>query len=107
MMYMDGLSHASYLIKGDSPVREACLVEYRNGYGENDGSSKAIITDRHKYVRYHTGEEEMTDLENDPTEKTNVAKLPEYNELKEQLQHQLLDEILATEIKGPEQVSRA
>jgi len=107
MPFMDGLSQAPHLRDRDTLVRDHCLVEYRNGYGNADCSSKVLVTQDRKYVRYQTGEEELTDLEADPQELTNVAVAKAYADEKEHLKTRLLDAILQTEPKGPAQISHA
>lgn len=107
MPFADGVSQLPHLRDRSVSVRAACLVEYRNGYGERDISSKALVTQTHKYVRYQTGEEELTDLANDPEERQNVAGQVEYGELRDELKSRLLDEILSTEAKGPAQLSHS
>ena len=107
MPYMDGISQMPHILDRDIEVRDKCLIEYRNGYGENDCSCKVLVTNSYKYARYQTGEEELTDLVKDPTESKNVSKDTEYHEIKCKLRNNLLDEILRTEQKGPEQISHA
>ena len=107
MPYMNGVSQVTHLMNKDISVRNKCLVEYRNGYGTNDCSSKVLVTGKYKYVRYQTGEEELTDLSEDPDELRNVADLAGYQQIKNRLKSELLDEILSTEPKGPKQVALA
>lgn len=107
MPFMDGISQLPHMLDNKKEVRDRCLIEYRNGYGEKDISSKALVKKDYKYIRYQTGEEELTHLSKDPEERDNVAQKPEYSEIKEQLKTELLDEILKTEQKGPEQLSHA
>lgn len=107
MPFTDGVSQLPHLLNPSTTVRDRCLVEYRNGYGVKDVSSKALVTNDCKYVRYQTGVEEMTDMVNDPEERVNVADRSEYGDRKEVLKTQLLDEILKTEQKGPEQISHS
>ena len=105
MPYMNGLSQAPHIFDRNAEVRDCCLVEYRNGYGDADRSSKLLVTRDSKYVRYQGGEEELTDLRADPCEFANVAGRPEYGDEKDRLKTMMLDEILATERKGPAQLS--
>jgi len=107
MPFLDGLSQVPHLENRQASVRERCLIEYRTGYGESDCSAKVLVTDQHKYVRYQTGEEELTDLREDPKECINVAGDPAYQAIKSKLLADLLDEVLKTEQKGPEQISHA
>ena len=48
------------------------MIEYRNGY-DCDVCVNAIVGEDYKYVIYETGEEEYTDLAQDPEERRNVA----------------------------------
>lgn len=45
----------------------------------------SIRTERHRYVRYADGSEELYDLRSDPNEWTNLAKLPEHAVAKQDL----------------------
>lgn len=105
MPFVDGISQAAHLLDPQKQVRDRCLVEYRSGYGDADVSSKVLVTHDLKYVRYQTGEEELTDLQADPKELRNVAADPTYRQERERLRMMLLDEVLKTERKGPEQLS--
>jgi arylsulfatase A-like enzyme len=105
--YMNGKFQMPHLIDRETEIRDRCLVEYRNGNGENDCSSKALITKDFKYVKYQTGEEELTDLNQDPSEKTNLTTHDNYQKIKARLRIELLEEILQTEPKGPAQIAHA
>jgi arylsulfatase len=105
--FANGLSQLPVLRRESKSVRENCLIEYRNGYGEEDVSSKVLITERYKYVKYETGEEELTDLKEDPRERTNLSESKEHRAILENLRIKLLEEILATEARGPEQLCHA
>jgi arylsulfatase A-like enzyme len=104
MPFINGVSQMPVLLGRGTGVRDRCLVEYRNGYRERDCSSKALIARDLKYVRYQIGEEELTDLARDPLETTNVADHPDYRQVKEELRVAMLDEVLSTEPRGPEQL---
>lgn len=106
-IYVNGLSQKPHLMNPDLEVRDKCLIEYHNGYGENDCSSKVLVTKNLKYVRYETGECELTDLKNDPQEKENIALKENYRSLLHKANEDMLDEILATELKHPKQISHA
>jgi choline-sulfatase len=107
MKHVNGISQYPNMLDKSKKVRERCLIEYRNGYGEQDCSSKVLVTDKYKYARYQTGIEELTDLSKDPEERLNVAEDPAYKEIKDQMRIELLDEILSTEPRGPEQNSHS
>jgi arylsulfatase len=104
---INGISQVPHLLDKDVIVREQCLIEYRNGYGQNDVSSKVLVTDKYKYVCYQTGEEELTDLVNDPEEKRNAVYDQEYKSIVNEMRFLLLKEVLATECKSPEQITHA
>ncbi len=76
--YVNGISQKEQLYNLDLKIRDKCLLEYRNGYGAEDVSSKVLITEDKKYVKYQTGDRELTDLHNDPDEKKNIAEESEY-----------------------------
>lgn len=101
--YMDGVSLREVLNDVSASVRDWCLTEYRNGFNEKDCSSKAVITDEYKYVRYQTGESELTDLKNDPDELVNRAGDIQYAETEQKLKEKMLDVLLSTESKKPYQ----
>jgi arylsulfatase A-like enzyme len=103
----NGVSLSPVLAEASARVRDACIVEYRNGYGQQDVCSKTLVTDRWKYTRYQTGQEELTDLVEDPSETRNVAGNEACRGQVERLRARLLDELLATEAQGPEQISHA
>lgn len=105
---MDGVSQKTHLDDPRRRVRDHCLIEYRNGYGAADVSSKCIVADDMKYVRYQDGVEELTDLGEDPQEMFNLAaSSANAGGTVAQMRTRLLDAILATECKTPEQLSHA
>jgi len=55
-------------------------------YGYNN---HAIKTERWRYIQYRDGSEELYDHNEDPNEWTNLAKLPQYNEVLRKLQQML------------------
>ena len=106
-LYADGISQAPLFENPAQSVRNCCMVEYRNGYGKNDCVSKVLVTEKLKYVLYQTGECELTDLENDPEEKRNLASGNGYKDKINDMNTLLLNEILSTECKWPQQISHA
>lgn len=104
---VDGRSFAAHLEDPGAPTRDRCLVEYRNGYGAADNAAIALVTERHKYVRYQSGERELTDLAADPEERLNVAADAGYAATVSSMERDLLSEVLATGARGPEQISHA
>ncbi len=105
--YADGLSQIAVLNNQSENVRDACLIEYRNGYHDNDCNSKVLVKDRYKYVLYENGEEELTDLDLDPKELKNIIKDEGYRAIAEDLRQELLSMLLKTESKKPYQISHA
>lgn len=104
--YMDGISQKNTLL-GGLAVREQCMLEYRNGYFENDLNHKVLITKDFKYALCQTGEEELTDLSADPQERKNIAADEQYSMQKQKMKEALLMEMLRTESKKPYQLSLA
>jgi arylsulfatase len=104
---VNGRSQRPHLENRGRTVRDHCLVEYRTGYGAADVASAALITRDAKYVRYQTGEEELTDLAADPEERRNVAADPAYQSQAQALRAALLDTLLATQMMEPAQISHA
>lgn len=106
-LYMDGVSHKEHLLSLDRNIREACLIEYRTGYDQADKNVNVLINDRYKYVRYQSGEEELTDLKADPEEKYNVAGKDDYVSMTNEMAMNLLHMRLNTEVKKPRQYGHA
>ncbi len=103
--YADGKSQLPHFENPQKTVRDGCLTEYRNGYGEQDCAAAVLTTRDWKYVRSQTGEEELADLKNDPLEKENIAaKAPAQTRA---MRDRLLDELLSTQCKWPDQISHA
>jgi len=105
--YVDGISQLPVIDGASAQLRHSCLLEYRNGYSEKDCCTKALITRTHKYIRYQTGERELTDLQNDPVETYNVSGQPAYADVEAQLADGLLTLLLQTQSKKPIQISLA
>jgi arylsulfatase A-like enzyme len=105
--WCEGVSLMPVLRGQQATVRESCTIEYRNGYGENDVASRTLVTDRYKYTRYQTGQEEGTDLQEDPAETTNLARGDEADPTLVALRSRLLDAILAGQSRYPQQICHA
>ncbi|MEM7127082.1 MAG: sulfatase-like hydrolase/transferase [Chloroflexota bacterium] len=105
--YIDGLSQKAHLLDPGQSVREHCLIEYHTGYGQHDQASKALVTADTKYIHHQSGELELTDLLNDPTEQYNLAASRSYQETLSQMQVAMLSELIGTESKWPEQIALA
>lgn len=103
--FADGISVLPHLHDPTKSTREVALVEHRNGFGEHDIASMALVTESSTYVRYQSGEEELNDLDQDPNEFVNAATL--HPERCGKLRVQMLDTIMNSLAKGPEQVSQA
>lgn len=103
--FVDGISQRPHLEDPGCRVRDACLVEYRNGHGSKDVSSKCLVREDLKYVRYQTGEEELTDLAGDPQEGRNLAAEADRREQRDAMRAELIDAVLSSESKGPEQIA--
>jgi arylsulfatase A-like enzyme len=71
------------LLKDPKAKSEAAFVSY-------GPENTAIQTDRYRLIRYEDGSEELYDHDKDPHEWGNLAKNPEYSELKEDLKTSLL-----------------
>ena len=82
-------------------------MEYRNGYGAADVASAALVTRDLKYVRYASGERELTDLASDPEERVSLAADPGAAATVARLESLLLTDLLSTGARGPEQISHA
>ncbi len=65
------------------PILKADDIEWQHAavttYGPNNHSVK---TERYRYIRYENGAEELYDHSKDPNEWENLAKSPEYNQVK-------------------------
>ena len=58
----------------------------------------SVVSRRYRYTLCGNGEEELYDHENDPNEWTNLAGMPNYEKIKEQLRQELLGILRATRI---------
>lgn len=104
--YCDGISQAPRIQDESRIVREACMVEYRNGY-DCDRNVNAIVEEKCKYVIYENGEQEYTDLERDPQEKENAAGNPGYGGAVDRAARELLLQRLKAKTKGSIQYGHA
>lgn len=91
---MDGKSFLPLLKGKEVKWRDAIFYEY---YWErpfpHTPTVFGIRTDKYKYMRYHGiwDIDELYDIENDPDEMKNLIKLPEYQELIEELANRVYD----------------
>lgn len=104
--YADGVSQKEHLFCRDIQVRDSCMIEYRNGYWQ-DVNVNALVTERFKQVCYENGEEELTDLRDDPWEKENLCGKPKYLEDQRRLEKRLLFEKMKAKSKGAIQYGHA
>ncbi len=105
--FANGVSQANTLDDPNAENRDHCMIEYRNGYGENDVASVAYVTRDKKYVRYQNGDQEYTNLKADPEERRNLAADEKHEGECRELAEALLDAYLASQKKGPEQITHA
>ncbi|MEG2546315.1 MAG: sulfatase-like hydrolase/transferase, partial [Niameybacter sp.] len=89
--YNDGVS-----LLDSSKQRRQCLVEYRNGFGDQDFCVYALINKNYKFIRYEDGTYELNDLEKDKEERQNVASQPEYQDVVQQMTNNLLSYLMQT-----------
>jgi arylsulfatase A-like enzyme len=94
--HIDGESFAKLLSNPNETWRDGFLIEQY----EDDGEERSMVslvpsyvgyrTTKWKYIEYSTGEQELYNLLRDPYEMTNLASLPEYasiiNELKQRIE---------------------
>jgi arylsulfatase A-like enzyme len=86
-----------------APTRDAALVEYRTGFA--DYACAMHVTQQTTYVRFQDGLEELNDLAIDPGERKNHAA--DQPDRCDELRAALLDMLLSTQARGPEQLSHA
>lgn len=101
----DGMSQAAAL-RGEK-IRTECLFEYRNGYFENDVYTLGYVDEKYKFVQYQNGDVEMTDRINDPKENVNIVYNGANPELLAEYRNKLLNMMLNTASKFPEQYCHA
>ena len=89
------------------PVRKECLIEYRNGYFENDDYTLVYLDEQFKFSQDQNGEYELTDRVNDPEENVNLLAGGKHPELLAQYRAKLLNLMLHTAAKAPVQYCHA
>jgi arylsulfatase A-like enzyme len=76
--HVEGVSIRTLLEKPDAPWDRPARTTYLF-------NNHAVRTEKWRYIRYHDGGEELYDEVKDPLEWTNLAKKPEYADVKAQL----------------------
>ncbi|MBP3701260.1 MAG: sulfatase-like hydrolase/transferase, partial [Lachnospiraceae bacterium] len=103
--WCDGVSQVPALT-GDAP-RSSCLIEYRNGYFENDVNTMGYVDENYKFIQYQNGACELTDRKNDPQENGNLAADPANAALVTRYREKMLMAMLSTGTKFPDQICHA
>ncbi len=80
--HVEGRSLCRLLANPEAPWDHVALTTH--GYRNH-----AVRNERWRYIRYADGSEELYDHQSDPHEWTNLASLPQYTEIKEQLSRYL------------------
>ncbi len=88
-------------------TRQECLIEYRNGYFENDDYTLVYIDRQFKFSQDKLGEYEMTDRINDPEENINILSQKKNEELLHKYRQKMLHMLLSTPSKYPVQYCHA
>ena len=101
----DGVSQIS-AYEGEKP-RSECLIEYRNGYMQNDDYTLVYIDENYKFSQDQLGEYEMTDRKNDPEENVNILANGENPELLNEYRAKTLNMMMNTASKFPKQYCHA
>ncbi|MEM1295720.1 MAG: sulfatase [Verrucomicrobiota bacterium] len=86
----DGLSLVPQLNDPEAARGRLSLTSFQ--FGREGEPSHAVSDSRYRYIAYPNGFEELYDLESDPHEFTNLAKLPEFAEVKARLAQGLPEE---------------
>ena len=84
-------------------ARKECLIEYRNGYFENDVNTMVYIDKNYKFAQYQNGDYEITDRINDPEENVNIAADGQNAELVNEYRYKMLSMVLKSGSKFPVQ----
>jgi arylsulfatase A-like enzyme len=71
------------------PWREATFAEF-NGDQARAYPSRAVFTERYKYIHHFAAGDELYDLQEDPQETRSLAGDPQYSELKSALRERLI-----------------
>ncbi len=103
--WCDGVSQVPAL--SGEEVRRSCLIEYRNGYFENDVNTMGYIDEDYKFIQYQNGACELTDRKKDPQENVNLAADPANAALVTQYREKMLMAMLGTGTKFPDQICHA
>jgi len=103
--YADGFDLSGHWKDHETPRRDYALIEYRNGFGDHDKACAGLVSATETYLRYQDGEEELTDLTTDPEEHINCAAAKP--ERCAELRGQLVDQLLQTSNRYPDQISHA
>ena len=97
-MPLDGVSLRPLLQQPDREKwngRSVALMAVRD---DKEIPNFSVVSRRYRYTLCGNGEEELYDHENDPNEWTNLAGMPDYAKIKEQLRQELLGILRATRI---------
>lgn len=101
----DGVSQVP-AYEGEAP-RSQCLIEYRNGYMDNDDYTLVYLDEKYKFSQDQQGEYELTDRVNDPEENVNLLSGGANPELLTEYRAKLLDMLLHSASRYPEQYCHA
>lgn len=93
-------------LDGEAP-RQECLIEYRNGYFENDVNTMVYLDARYKFAQYQNGDFELTDRIRDAEENVNLVADGQNPALLAEYRNKLLMMVLKTGSRFPEQTCHA
>ncbi len=60
----------------------------------------AVRSEKYRYIRYNQGDEELYDMQNDPSEFTNIAGQKQHANIIEQLKNHLPSEYMHNDLTG-------